>query len=119
MSAFVVSEKHINSIMNYALSKNLVSSIDKAKKIGQKIWDENAKSVAFRYDEEKENLKYDFKKDSIISGVKIIKAVHCLNYQSCEHDGWEKSKVKSFLLEVINCASHYIQGYDEADWEIT
>ena len=51
--------------------------------------------------------------------VEIIKAVHCLNYQSCEVDGWDSHSAKYLLDRIEAHAVRKLPGYDEAPWERT
>jgi hypothetical protein len=54
------------------------------------------------------------------SKVQIIKAVRCLEYQSCEHPGWEESAACRLLRAIIgDDATRNLPGYDEAEWQIT
>ena len=59
---------------------------------------------------------YDFEHRAPFSAVQVIKACNCLDYQSCEHDGWEASEAKSFLDSLISAACHRLPGYDAAEW---
>ena len=56
----------------------------------------------------------------MFSQVQIIKAARCLDYQSCEHPGWEQSDACKLLQAIIgDDTSAHLPGYDEAEWEIT
>ena len=48
--------------------------------------------------------------------VQVIKSCDCLEYQSCEHDGWEASEAKAFLDALRKKAWHALPGYDDATW---
>lgn len=127
MSAFVVSKKHID-LMVFAAGKE-VSETDR-NNIGQALWNENFKSVNCRYNEKDAAPVYKYSRpERIYSQIEIIKACRCYNYQSCEHEGWEKSHAKQFSDAVVNEAlknypEHTLESiqktaeYDEAPWGI-
>ena len=50
--------------------------------------------------------------------IDVIKACHCQEYQSCEHDGWETSTAKAIVDAIEGAASRALPGYDDAPWEI-
>ncbi len=143
MSAFVVDKSHINAILKGAMSNAMKSSgnhywfcgkerhdTENADRIGQMLLDENIRSVSYRYpDISKLNdlpgrtdcehlLPFQFN----IMGrtprpIELIKLVHCLDYQSCEHPEWRDSEAKAFCDSVIECAIYQLPGYEEAPWE--
>ena len=49
--------------------------------------------------------------------VQAIKLVHCYEYQSCEHDGWETSEAHRFTTALLSSLEHSLPGYDDAPWE--
>jgi hypothetical protein len=50
--------------------------------------------------------------------VVLIKAIHCYEYQSCEHDEWEKSKAADYCTALESMLVHELPGYDAAPWGI-
>jgi hypothetical protein len=46
------------------------------------------------------------------------KACRCLEYQSCEHLGWETSEARAIVRNTMSTAICKLPGYEEADWEI-
>jgi len=48
--------------------------------------------------------------------VAVIKLVHCLEYQSCEHPEWEQSEARRFCEAFRKKLEHVLPGYDEAPW---
>jgi hypothetical protein len=48
--------------------------------------------------------------------VQVLKSVHCYEYQSCEHEGWEASNAHSFAHQLKKKAIHALPGYDDAEW---
>jgi hypothetical protein len=107
MSAWTVSKRHIDALVywldRYALIKD-------RQKVGEMLWSENYKSIRARYgDYDRDGMfvkrpKYDYRDPLPIPQRgnyddfdpknldQILALVHCYDYQSCEHDGWEKSR---------------------------
>jgi hypothetical protein len=119
MSAFIVSKKTIDYIVSayvkFADVFTVGSDFD-PDKIGQMLWDENHKSVNYRYGEKSKAPKYKFSKIADVDPVVAIKQVHCLDYQSCEHDGWEKSQAFKFGHRLISILASSLPGYEAAPW---
>ena len=53
-----------------------------------------------------------------LTAIEAIKACHCLAYQSCEHDEWDKSEAKKLLDDIVESTIPTIPGYNEAPWHI-
>lgn len=137
MSAYIVENEHINAIVTYALDKQLSFWNPRAKtrttvtrhnaeEIGRILMDENVRSVGYRYDgeidddEKNAGASYSFKRfPTMLTAVEIIKACHCLSYQSCETDDWESTLARRILDAVEGHATHELPGYDAAPWGIS
>lgn len=141
MSAYMVDRNHINYLVSAAVNSNNFSYWDEsrqervdvnranASEVGQMLWNENHYSVATRYNSLDEGLDklpgvigedYQFEYvDCVflsIRPVELLKACHCFEYQSCEHDGWEDSLAYNFIDTL---AKHYMRrlaGYEAAEW---
>jgi len=100
--------------------------------IGGKLWAENYASVNERYPEAEaegslpgpidfegsDTLTYTFTRiRGVIDPVVVIKAIKCYRYQSCEHDGWEKSEAKVIVDSLMEECISLLPGYDTAPWE--
>lgn len=48
----------------------------------------------------------------------VIKSVHCYQYQSNEHPGWDGSRAKSIADELLSRAIVALDGYEQAPWGI-
>lgn len=46
----------------------------------------------------------------------VFQAVDCLDYQSCEHPGWETSEAYAFLRSLRQAYCERVEGYDTAPW---
>lgn len=133
MSAFIVNDHHINVLVTWASWndvryyhpgfgwKSVAGSEDKTARI---LAQENLRSVNHRYAED-EPLEFGGfcfadrgSRGGTITPVEIIKACHCLAYQSCEHDEWEGSEAKRILDAIEDRAVSLLPGYDNAEWEL-
>jgi hypothetical protein len=139
MSAFIVGHDHINALLTWAVDNQVTYdpgfcnrlAIDRrnAEEIGRILLHENEVSVQYRYPQDApEDLPgtigeraetYVFRAcGARLSPVAVIKAVHCLEYQSCEHDGWRASVAFSICQDIKEAATYTLPGYDAADWEV-
>lgn len=129
MSAHLVSEKNIHALVNYG-SRREYGSIPKywfgewkeinPQSAGQILWNENNRSVNFRYDEQEPDPVYTFRPAPFqnYTAVQIIKACDCLDYQSCETDDWKNTEAYAILHMIRERAIHALPGYEEAAWGI-
>jgi hypothetical protein len=85
---------------------------------------ENAASVNFRYslmDGREIGHVFtlaDFRRVRALEPIEVVKACHCLAYQSCEHPAWETCEAKKMLERIEAAAVRLIPGYAEAYWEL-
>ena len=88
-----------------------------ADALGRQLWAENARSVAHRYpraEENAENAKLAAEytwtpcvvpSDADVGWPTTPKGlIGCLDYQSCEHPGWEASAARAFLIALYDAA---------------
>jgi hypothetical protein len=124
MSAFVVSKRDIDAVVTVALEQNF--SNRPANELGKLLWLENVKSVAYRYgmparhaDEHHGYLAdvnaYAFEPCPLSDGA-ASKIVHCLDYQSCEHDEWPTSEAGKLVNALIAKLPSGGPDYDKAPW---
>ena len=99
-----------------------VSEIDPTE-IGRTLWSANAISVDTYYEhslrhEPAEPLvdSYEFKDVHLIDALTFLKALDCLDYQSCDYDGWNVSDAKQILDDWRRGASAKLPGYDACAW---
>lgn len=137
MSAFVVSKKHIDALLTFAMrpqyntpsyyiqeSKNTdeykqVNFQDHLNEIGQKLVDQNYASVNCRYNTSEVPPVYKFEHyHRILRAVEAIKACDCWNYQSCENRGHEDTEAWEIVDTIRERAIDELTGYDSAMWEI-
>lgn len=119
MSAFICSDKHISAIVRWACINNIANVAGKEQEVVDLLHAENVKSVNYRYGspDPGEGAIYDTLAPNL-SPVEVIKACQCLDYQSCEHPGWEGSWAKERLGGILQAAIAKLPGYTKAQWHI-
>jgi hypothetical protein len=130
MSAYIVSNRHIQAILScankgerglyYYWKRESIYFSGNLDKIGQILLDENQRSVNYRYDTNEPAPVFKWVPDpKVYTPVEIIKLVNCLDYQSCETDNWEITEAHTILEAIKERAIHLLPGYDEAEWSIS
>lgn len=141
MSAFIVGKEHINAILTAGMSaygdsiywyhgeKSHTLSLDNADEVGQMLLDENVKSVSARYPDDKITdlpgkcdaewlIPFHFRiMEYCPSPLQALKYIGCLEYQSCEHDGWATSEAKTFCDYAKDYFIRRLPGYDDLESE--
>ena len=153
MSAWIVSREHIDTLVTAAVALKIVgddetdrgilggtgSAMDRA---GQLLWSENLESVAYRYPNDTGNGDrpgpcsftddqagaYTFTARPTEDLAVIAKAAACLDYQSCEHPGWNLSLARAIVGDILEAIAtrtglapdllNNLPGYDAAPWGI-
>ena len=129
MSAFICSHGHINAIVRFACRHNITTYYDnpcrrwsvagQEQETADLLFAENVKSVNYRYKEESPTtgILYDpFAPD--LRPIEVIKACDCLDYQSCEHPGWQSSLACKLLTDIQHQAISLLPGYAKVRWDI-
>ncbi len=139
MSAYIVDHSTLHAILTWARNLRIsvkhpdgdgrwvgLNDLDPSE-VGQLLMNENYRSVNYRYREKDVPPPYGFREvisikrggqNHILTAIDIIKVCNCLEYQSCEHDGWDKSWAKAFLDRVVENSLHKLPGYDAAPWGV-
>lgn len=129
MSAFICSDHHISAIVRWA-AENGVSYWHEAssrrvpidgneQEIVEMLRAENVESVNYRYLDEASPSPITYNPNAkSLRPVEVIRAVDCLEYQSCEHPGWKASKALALCTAVKDVAIMKLPGYEAADWHI-
>lgn len=94
-----------------------------AERVGQMLWAENQHSVNHRYDEEEWEEVYTFDHRMAawsvpIDPIKVIGAIACYRYQTCEHPEWERSEASQYVDALERACIRALPGYDDAPWEV-
>lgn len=91
MSAWIVSQAHIDCLVQSLINEGIVER-DDATKVGKELWRENHRSVNYRYGERTRTPNYVFQGTSApLDAAIVYKQVACYEYQTCERSDWEKS----------------------------
>ena len=149
MSAFVVSNSHIDAIIRAAeqhrsrlsafswgfLGTTLPDpsdperkTIDGATYCGKLLLEANVSSVAYRYAHNPSATpdpaivaayRYDWQRAPKLDGAALIKAIDCLDYQSCERPDWDSTQAAKMLRDLKSVAIASLPGYDAAEWALS
>ncbi len=149
MSAFIVGEAHIRFMVNAGLymgsrsermdwyvldgEGHLLKSgrlrFENVDEIGTMLWRENIASVRNRYpvgdlpgpvDLDVESAYVHTHNAYPIDPLRVLGAVACYEYQSCEHPGWYQSEARAFCHALRMRAIRALPGYDaRGGWEVT
>lgn len=116
MSAFIVSDNHILSLVSAAQKW---MDIPDPQMIVDILIAENYRSVNHRYRNERgEPHRIVYKRVPLLSPVVIIKACNCYDYQACETNDYKKSGAAAFIDNIRDLAITKLPGYEEAPWGI-
>jgi hypothetical protein len=123
LGAFICNNSHITALAVYA-ARNRIGGHTDAKTIGEILHAENVKSVNYLYGE---SARPSFELSEWaafhkFSEVQIVKAAHCLDYQSCEHPGWADSQALRIVQAIIantKATEKDLPEYEAAEWEIS
>lgn len=137
MSAFIVSDEHINTIvsyfMDYRRDYRLWYSIgeqygymdeEAAPQVAHVLHSENVRSVNERYSETASDETYQFKlnrqaKNQFTIG-EIARAIDCLEYQSSESDDYYATDAYKIIRSMRKHLLNKIADREGVDlWEIT
>lgn len=138
MSAYIVSDNHINAIVSYFANRvageGLWTKIDgqynyltpdNAHHIAYELYRENVRSVDYRYSEANGDEDYTFTylrhvKDVYTVGD-IAKALDGLEYQSCERDDYHHSQAYQILHDMRKALLSKVcaqEGVEHDTWSI-
>ena len=132
MSAYLVSDETITGILSaihisryqgeqpsyyWNDERHIITS---PRDIGQKLLDENHRSVTARYGE-KANEHWPKRTYRILSArpvspVEIIKLCDCYSYQACETNDWSETEAHAIVTALRERAITNLPGYEEAAW---
>lgn len=132
MSAFMVDKNHIDYLVFVAEGWGTLQGRHQmdGEDFGQLLWDENRKSIDCRYpdcagnDDDvpgpiSETFQYHGRGGGfwhIINPVFVLSAIRCLDYQSCEHDGWRESQACEMLEQMSAEAIQRLCNAADAPW---
>lgn len=115
MSAWIVSKGHIDCLVQ-SLGVARIIEFRNADEVGRLLWEENFRSVDYRYNEHNEHNErpepaYTFEGvETPLDAWVVYKQLECYDYQSCEHPEWLDSEayrlyglLKAHLLGQLGC----------------
>lgn len=115
MSAWIVSKAHIDFLVAAARAFDIkartmsgeVSARETPDKFGKILWDENHRSVNYRYDEKNKTPEYHYDERfdkfefKSLTGLGFLEtAVGCYDYQTCECDDYKESVAYEILQKM-------------------
>lgn len=130
MSCYVVSDLHINSIVQFACIHDMWVGWDKKKQgytytpgneqeLADLLYAANVRSVNSRYGERQSTKGLVYVPQlGLLSPLHAIKLINGLMYQCDNWSGWEKSLAKRALVGIQHEALVMLPGYDDAPWSI-
>jgi hypothetical protein len=86
------------------------------------LWAENVRSLRARYGSSAEEMiperRYTFRllAPGSVPVVVILKSIHCLRYQSCEAEDYERTLAAQLLDRIEKHAISCLPGYSDAPW---
>lgn len=136
MSAFIVSHKHINYMVNALAAYQVNIHWDgitydpryqeDAAVLAAVLLKENVRSVCARYTQDKPEdytdyviaYRYSLLPYTKIEPVQVVKACQCYDYQACETNDWKQTFAYRICSWLESTAISKLPGYDAAQWEI-
>ena len=135
MSAYEVEQIHIHALVNAALMRNRYGTmrywhaaerrsvevtLDNAGQVGAMLAAENRRSVNYRYQENEIEEPYWFQPiTKRLDPVKVLGALACYEYQSCETGDWPQTEAYAFCQALRKHMIRFLPGSDDAPWEVT
>lgn len=128
MSAYVVSDYHLNVLVHYASREGCTYRAGgdwhhvrmKEQVVMQMLHNENVRSVNYRYATVDGPGEMTFRpvwRD--VSPVQIIKACDCYDYQACETPDYYETPAASLIKQIRKAAIRRLPGYDDAEWSMS
>ena len=130
MSAFLLTNEHITAILQAAAPRYPGDGAayywggemryfgGSRKKIGQKLIDENYRSVNYRYDTNETPPEFQPAMVRSMTPTEIIKLCHCYEYQTCEPPDWAETEAHAIVAYLKQRSICNLPGYDAAPWAI-
>lgn len=127
MSAFHVSDDHINILLSWARKHNPIVRVGDVRfdltqsedywRVGAVLRDANNASMYARYGDQPEDFLPKTVSVAHLEAIDIVSGCDCFDYQACEYDGWKNSGAKDVIDQIRNAASRRVEGYGRF-WEL-
>jgi hypothetical protein len=126
MSAYVVSDLHINTLVSWAAknkvcvySPHQIAIAEEPARVAGILYTANVESVNHRYSEDDVSIGFTFKLvTKQPDALTIIKLCHCLAYQSNEVPEYDRTIGAAIISAIQDKAIRALPGYDDAPWGI-
>lgn len=128
MSAFHVSDTHINALLSWARINNPIvrtsatrydlSQSEDYWRVGAILRECNNASMDARYNDAPQGFlpaRVDVKR---LFPINVVAACDCFDYQACEYSGWEESDGKRIIEQIKGAAIRRVAGYEKV-WSIS
>ena len=106
MSAYLCDEQHLSAIAEI-LARTSIFRPETPEEIFPLVVRENVRSLKARYPsypdmwEGADKMAYSPQHAEDAPLAQRLKALHCYSYQSCEHNEWERCKVRRAVREAL------------------
>jgi hypothetical protein len=129
MSAFVVSEVHINTLITFGASgqnpatvyweRRHISFRGNEQMLADVLMNANVEAVNTRYSDDGQLTGCKFRRAvTLPAPVGILKACDCYDYQTCELANYDATFAAKIIEAVRAKAVRALPGYDDAKWSI-
>jgi len=120
MSAYMVSDKTINNIIQGAIDEGIIFAHE-AQKAAKILIRANMFSLKTRYnDTDRSKLKeYKFLNHNYnenLTDHQVIQSCRVMNYQCSEYQSWSKSNARRLLTSITNSKLESLKMKDLDDW---
>jgi hypothetical protein len=136
MSAYIVTLEEIRFLVSAAQlwdlywyhdgKANRIHRVDDgaAATAGQMLWDENIRSVDFRYRETTDRTAYVYGRHNCAWGfriagpnlaIQVLRLLATYEYQACETDNWPDTEAHAFCRMLRGEAIRRLPGYESAN----
>lgn len=115
MSAFIVDKEDIDALVIGLIRNGIVTDVA-PDDLGKYLWDENVRSIHYRYPDTAENdsdypgpigfsmswvSQYKFAPRDV-SDAELRKIANCYDYQTCEHPTYLGSQVDLWISQLVS-----------------
>ena len=145
--ALSLTDRHSKGIFRWYHGENIRElRHENMIEVGQMLWDENLRSINYRYPDTVKNPKdspgklsdaesgfellegdFGFRfrvyetspinlSDPVPDLAQLFMSCDCYAYQACEHPEWKDSSAQAFINALRQAAWCRLPGYDSAEW---
>src|ERR1051325_11534357 len=127
MSAFIVSDEHLNYLVSFGVRHRVSWWNGKERPqiqgneqfVFNTLFRANVESVNARYDENLPPMPSKFAYRHNTTPIQTLKACDCFDYQACEVEDYDRTEAAAIVDAIRSAAIHALPGYSEAEWDIS